>query len=130
MSNEHEFAPLSGWIIAGARVVTSTAIATSRKDRRRGLRGATSVPYPLVIERCRWVHSFGMKIPIEVVYLNKASQILKIQTLRPRRLASPVPSATRVAETEVGAFRRWNLRVGDVIEIRASNTDAQHGPRS
>lgn len=130
MSNNHEFAPLAGWIIAGARVVTSTAIATSRKDRRKGLRGATSVPYPLVIERCRWVNSFGMKIPIEVVYLNKASQILKIQTLRTNRIATPVPRATRVVETEVGAFRRWNLRVGDTIEVRASRTDAQAGPRS
>ena len=130
MSTDHEFAPLSGWIIVGCRVVTSTAIATSRKDRRRGLRGATAVPYPLVIERCRWVNSFGMKIPIEVVYLDKDSQIIKIRTLHPNRLASPVLRATRVLETEIGAFRRWNLQVGDEIEVRASNTDAQEGPRS
>ena len=130
MSTEHEYAPLAGWIIEGCRVVTSTAIAASRQDRRRGLRGATSVPYPLVIERCRWVHSFGMKIPIDVVYLDKESHIIKIHTLNPNRLASPVFRATRVLETEIGAFRRWKLQVGDEIEIRASNTDAQEGPRS
>lgn len=130
MSNDHEFVPLAGWIIAGSRVVTSTAIASSRKDRRRGLRGALSVPYPLVIERCRWVHSFGMKITIEVIYLDKESRILKIQTLRPHRLASPVLRATYVVETEVGAFRRWNLQVGDTIEVRASYNNAQEGPRA
>jgi uncharacterized membrane protein (UPF0127 family) len=71
-----------------------------------------------------------MKIPIEVVYLDKDSQIIKIRTLHPNRLASPVLRATRVLETEIGAFRRWNLQVGDEIEVRASNTDAQEGPRS
>jgi hypothetical protein len=33
----------------------------------------------------------------------------------------------RVIETQPGAFRRWNLEVGTVIEIRRANVSAQTG---
>jgi uncharacterized protein len=35
-----------------------------------------------------------------------------------RRVGVPVWSATTVIEAEAGAFARWGLRVGDVVEIR------------
>jgi uncharacterized membrane protein (UPF0127 family) len=34
------------------------------------------------------------------------------------RLGLPIPKARVVIEAEAGAFARWGLRVGDVVELR------------
>ena len=43
-----------------------------------------------------------------------------VKTVRmPRyRLGLPVPKARLVIEASAGAFSRWNLSVGDVVEVR------------
>jgi uncharacterized membrane protein (UPF0127 family) len=34
------------------------------------------------------------------------------------RLGAPVPKAQLVVEAQAGAFARWGLQVGDVVEVR------------
>jgi hypothetical protein len=38
--------------------------------------------------------------------------------MRPHRVGAPVWGARIVIEAEAGAFGRWGLHVGDVIELR------------
>jgi uncharacterized membrane protein (UPF0127 family) len=35
-----------------------------------------------------------------------------------QRVGVPVPRAARVIEAEAGAFGRWGLHVGDVVEVQ------------
>jgi len=113
-----------GWLTHESRVVTSVSIAQTRAERRRGLRGLQNIDFPLVITPCRWVNSLGMKISIDVMYLNKQSEVVRIQRLAPRRIARPMLRATQVVEAKVGAFDRWNLMVGDTVEIRFDNVSS------
>lgn len=115
---------LGAWLIHDTRVLASANLAVTRRERRRGLKDFPDASIPLVISRCRWVHSFGMRFPIDVVYLDENDTIIAIRPLRPNRLARPVLRAARVVETKPNAFRHWGLGPGDNVRVR----DAEFPP--
>ncbi|MEY5152698.1 MAG: hypothetical protein RLZZ551_1247 [Actinomycetota bacterium] len=59
-----------------------------------------------------------MKAPLCVLYINNDGEVVKIQELKRNRLPLPVVKARSVLEADTDAARRWNLQVGDIIEIR------------
>jgi uncharacterized protein len=71
-----------------------------------------------VIERCRWVHTMGMRFPLDIAYLDADGRVVKTVTMKRHRMSMPVWKAVRVLEAEAGAFARWGLHVGDVVELR------------
>jgi len=111
------------WLVSDARVLASAEVAGTRHERRRGLMGREGLDGALVIERCRWIHTFGMKFPIDVAYLDDAGIVVKTLQMHRFRLGIPVWRASWVIEAEAGAFSRWGLRVGDEIELRHDDSD-------
>jgi uncharacterized membrane protein (UPF0127 family) len=59
-----------------------------------------------------------MRIPIDVAYVDGDGSVIKIVRMRPWRLAAPVKHGRWVIEAATGAFERWGLSVGDVVELR------------
>jgi uncharacterized membrane protein (UPF0127 family) len=59
-----------------------------------------------------------MRVPLSVLYINHDGEVVKIQELKRNRLPLPVVQACCVLEADTDAPRRWNLQVGDTIEIR------------
>ena len=108
----------NGWLVRDNTVLASISCAQSRRARRVGLRGTDNVSTPLLLQPCRWVHSFGMKVPLSVLYINQGGQVVKIQELKRNRLPLPVVKACCVLEADTDAPRRWNLQIGDIVEIR------------
>jgi uncharacterized membrane protein (UPF0127 family) len=106
------------WLVSDAHVLASAECATSRGDRRRGLLGRNHLEGALVIEPCRWIHTFGMRFDVDVAFLDERGVVIKTMHVHRNRLGVPVFRARRVIEAEAGAFARWGLRVGDVVEIR------------
>lgn len=107
-----------GWLVRDNTVLASISCAQSRRARRVGLRGTDNVSTPLLLQPCRWVHSFGMKVSLSVLYINQGGQVVKIQELKRNRLPLPVVKACCVLEADTDAPRRWNLQIGDIVEIR------------
>jgi uncharacterized protein len=106
------------WLLSEARVLASAEIAANGSDRRRGLRGRESVDGALVIESCRWVHTLGVRFPIDVAYVDESGVVIKIVRMPPWRIGAPVKHGRWVIEAATGAFERWGLSVGDVVEVR------------
>jgi uncharacterized membrane protein (UPF0127 family) len=106
------------WLVSDARVLASAEIAESRSLRRRGLLGRTDLDGALVIRPCRSVHTLGMKFPIDVAFVDADGVVMKTLQMPRHRLGLPVPKARIVIEAKAGAFARWGLRVGDVVEVR------------
>lgn len=106
------------WLVTNGRVLASADVLTSLADRARGLLGRSGIDGAVVIDRCRWIHTIGMRFTIDVAYLDRNNTVIRIATVRPHRVPAPVPRSRRVVEAEAGALARWGLRVGDVIEIR------------
>ena len=72
----------------------------------------------MVLSPCRWIHSVGMQFPLDVAYLDDEGVVLKTVRMAPNRVGLPVVRAKVVVEAEAGAFARWGLQVGDVVELR------------
>lgn len=106
------------WLVSSGRVLAAARLATTRRDRRRGAIGLDRVEEPIVLEPCRWVHTVGVRVPLDVAYVDSAGAVLSTETLKPWRVGVPVRGARAVVEASAGSFERWNLRPGDVVEVR------------
>jgi len=108
----------TGWLVCQAQVLSSLNIADTSATRRRGLIGQTEIETPLLIDSCKWIHTFGVKCPIDVAYLDAEMQVIKVSKMKPSRLAMPVLSAKHVLEASAGTFENWGLVVGHTLEAR------------
>lgn len=80
--------------------------------------GCDEVQGALVLDPCRWVHTVGMRFPIDVAYLDAQGTVIKTVHMNRWRVALPVMRARCVIEADYGAFERWGLQLGDEIEVR------------
>jgi uncharacterized membrane protein (UPF0127 family) len=110
--------PYVPWLVSDAKVLASADVAADHATRRRGLRHHDTFEGALVLRPCRWVHTFGMRFPIDVAYLDDTGVVLKVVHMRRFRIGLPVWRARTVIEAVDGAFERWGLHVGDVVEVR------------
>lgn len=107
------------WLVTDdARVLASAEVADARSARRKGLLGRDGLDGALVLRPCRWVHTIGMRFPVDVAFVSDDGEVVKTMQMHQRRVGVPVWRANTVIEAEAGAFARWGLHVGDVVEIR------------
>jgi len=95
-------------------------VATSRRARRRGLLGRDGVDGALLIDPARSIHTIGMRFPIDVAYCRRVGdelEVLDTRSMQRWRVGLPRLRARCVIEAEVGAFERWGLAQGDVLQV-------------
>jgi uncharacterized membrane protein (UPF0127 family) len=105
---------------ADDEVLAAAEVAATRAERRRGLLGRDEIDGALVLRPCRQVHTFRMRMPIDVVWCADDGRVLRIATVAPGRVSRPVLRARFVIEAAAGATDRWRLRVGDSLEVIAA----------
>ena len=65
-----------------------------------------------------WMHTFFMRFPIDIVFLDRANVVVKIQpSLGPWRLSAIVLGARKAVELYAGAAANAQTEVGDIISI-------------
>jgi uncharacterized membrane protein (UPF0127 family) len=106
------------WLVRGEDVLAAAEVAVTRRQRRRGLLGRSDLDGVLVVRPCRQVHTFGMRFPIDVAFCDRDGFVLHRTTLAPGRCSKPVWRAYFAIEAREGSFDRWNLCIGDVVEVR------------
>nr|WP_145492344.1 MULTISPECIES: DUF192 domain-containing protein [Streptomyces] len=92
-------------------------IAASYRARTRGLLGRTGVDGALLLSPANSIHTFGMRMPIDVAYLDRRLTVRAVRTMRPGRLGLPRPRARHVLEAEAGTMAEWGLRAGLRVEV-------------
>ena len=117
------------WLVGNGRVLASAEVAATRAARRRGLLGRDDVVGALVLPRCRWVHTMGMRFAIDVAHLDADGVLLRVTRMPRHRIGLPVPRARSVVEASAGAFERWGLCIGDVVEVRTADDAGSGGGR-
>ncbi|MEE2025769.1 MULTISPECIES: DUF192 domain-containing protein [Alkalimonas] len=86
--------------------------------RLRGLLGrpALTSQQAMLIAPCHSVHTLGMRYSIDVVYLNKDYQVLKVvENLHPGRF-SACKGARYTIELSAGAVQRYQIYPGETIK--------------
>jgi uncharacterized membrane protein (UPF0127 family) len=120
-SNNDEPALLAVNISKG-KVVLARRVewAGTSAERRHGLLGRSEL-HPeegMYIAPCQWIHTFGMKFPIDVLFLARNGHVMAIHhSLRPFRLSRPVLRAQGVLELAAGRARTTNTEKGDIVEF-------------
>jgi len=109
----------TGWLVRDGVVLAAAEIPETRRGRARGLLRRDGIDGIMVLRPCRNVHTLGMRFPIDVVFCDRGGIVLRVSTLRPGRISAFVARSAMVLEAEAGACARWELRVGDTVEIRS-----------
>jgi uncharacterized membrane protein (UPF0127 family) len=81
------------------------ARATSFGERARGLARLDAMPasYALHIPRCRSVHTFTMRFPLDLIWLGKDGGIVRVDHDVPRNRHKACRKARSVIEANAGA---------------------------
>ncbi|MFF9406795.1 DUF192 domain-containing protein [Streptomyces anandii] len=102
---------------AGDPVTVPLELATSYRARTKGLLGRTSVDGAMLLSPASSVHTFRMRIPIDVAYLDRDLRVITVVTMPPGRLGLPWPRSRHVLESEAGAMAGWGLRAGVLVRV-------------
>ncbi|MDZ7678445.1 MAG: DUF192 domain-containing protein [Acidimicrobiales bacterium] len=106
------------WLVRDDEVLASLEIADGRRDRSRGLLGREGIEGAIYLTPCRSVHTFGMRFPIDVAFVDADLVVARIVSMRPGRITRPCWPARGAIEAEAGSFASWNLGIGDALEVR------------
>ena len=74
----------------------------------------------LIFYRAQSIHTFFMRFPIDVIFLDKNMRVIKIyQGLKPFRFAASLKSAITI---ELPPYKTFQIptEVGDILELEAS----------
>jgi uncharacterized protein len=109
------------------RNATNAHVVATRVDllcgfvaRALGLLGRTSLDPDegAWIAPCNAIHTIGMRVPIDVVFLDARGRVLRLESgVRPNRPALTCRGARAVVELGSGAVRASGLAVGDYLEL-------------
>lgn len=97
----------------------SAEVADTSAKRRKGLLGRDHLPdgHGLWIVPCESIHTFGMKFPIDVVYLDRKHRVKKICSAVPPWRMSICLLARSVVELPAGIISKTNTQPGDLLEM-------------
>ena len=79
-------------------------VPETSRERARGLRGrdALAPDEGLLLPRCRSVHTFGMRFPIDAVLLDRDDRVVTVVTIEPGRILLPRRRVRHVLEVAAG----------------------------
>jgi uncharacterized membrane protein (UPF0127 family) len=101
-------------------LVTEGAIASNVWARFWGLMGKRRLPegYGLLLQNESAIHTFGMRLAIDVVYLDARENVLHTTAaMPPSRVGPLVRGARNVLELPIGTLARTNTQSGDHLEL-------------
>ena len=104
----------------GAVILESLSVANSFWGRLRGLMGAKVLGSAegLALIPCNSIHSFFMRFPIDVLFLDAQGRVLRCeQAMLPWRIGAFVPGAKMAIEANAGVLST-TVQVDDIVEIR------------
>lgn len=100
-------------------IVENLRIAKTPFSRMRGLLFTDQLlpGHGLWLVPCDSIHSLGMRYAIDVIYLTKAGQVVKLtHHFQRNRLGPVVWKAYSVVELPAGSLEKIDLKVGDTLQ--------------
>jgi uncharacterized protein len=104
-------------------LATTVSVAGTSSERRQGLLGSEALRLGdgLWIGPCEAIHTFGMKWPIDLVFIDKNRRVCKLAAqVRPWRIAICLRAAA-VLELPAGVLSGSGTQIGDVLVFRPTS---------
>ena len=109
----------------GVVIAQRVSWAGSSSERRRGLLGRKNLSSDegLYLSPCEWLHTFGMRFPIDVAFISASGLILAVHhRLKPNRLSKIVLRAQGALELPEGTLRLTDTEIGDEVQFLDTTT--------
>ena len=102
-------------------------VADTSRTRNKGLLGRTGLPQGggLWIVPCQSVHTFFMKFPLDLVYIDRQNRVKKVRRAVPAWRLSACLSANSIVELPAGAIERSRTAPGDQLSFSDSPSPPQ-----
>jgi uncharacterized membrane protein (UPF0127 family) len=101
-------------------VAVNVIVASGIFARIKGLIGRKSLPQgeALLLDPCNGIHTFGMRFPIDVLFLDRNNAVVAIRkNLVPNRITPLFFAAKSTLELPAGIVEATATKAGDEIEI-------------
>jgi uncharacterized membrane protein (UPF0127 family) len=124
-----EFALIKDHIIMVPRV----RLADTFLQRFLGLMGKKSLSREegLLLKGCRQIHTFFMRMTIDVLFLDKDGQIIAVlPELAPGKISPLVKGAGYVLELPAGSIREYDFREGQQLKLIPQTTKSSNVPQN
>ncbi|MFD8043531.1 DUF192 domain-containing protein [Streptomyces chartreusis] len=92
-------------------------IAASYRARTKGLLGRDGIDGAMLLTPAGSVHTFRMRMPIDVAYLDRGLRVIAVRTMAPGRLGLPRLRSRHVLEAEAGVMAGWGLGAGVRVSV-------------
>ena len=74
--------------------------------------------HALIITPCTGIHTFFMRYPIDVLFLDKNLTVIRsYPSMKPYRLSSPAKKARHAVELPAGTMKKLFIEEGDQLKI-------------
>lgn len=103
----------------GEVILNEVALADTFIKRFMGLMGKKELRSGtgLKIDPCNSIHTFNMRFPIDVVFLSKDHEVMKVvHGMKPGKVGSVVKKARYVIEANSNEFSS-KVKIGDYLEL-------------
>jgi uncharacterized protein len=119
-------------VTLGSTVAEHVYVAGTSSARRKGLLGVERLAggVGLWIAPCEAIHTFGMRMPIDAIFLDHHFFIRKLRAQLPPRRISACLSAASVLELEAGTLARTGSSVGHRLLFEVSEPAERQQPPS
>jgi uncharacterized protein len=103
-------------------------VADTAAKRNKGLLGRDGLAAGegLWIVPCEGVHTFGMRFPIDLVYLDRNKRVKKVRNNVPAYRLSACLTAHSILELPSGTVHKTQTRSGDVLDFMPAVLSAEN----
>lgn len=110
----------------GVSIAESVRRASGFFSRLRGMSGPRGCQTGLWLTPCGGIHTIGLRVPIDVVFIDRKGMVRKIEvSVPPFRIRRAARGTHSVLELPAGYTRRVRLRVGDRLSWKRSSNQRQ-----
>ncbi|MGW7549297.1 DUF192 domain-containing protein [Streptomyces sp. NPDC054770] len=102
-------------------------IAASYRARTRGLLGRDGLDGALLLSPANGIHTFRMRMAIDVAYLDRRLNVIAVRTMPPGRLGRPRLRSRHVLEAEAGTMAGWGVAVGARVGVSVEEGHGRGG---
>ena len=106
------------WLLFDEKVLSSIAATQNRASLNETIHEESKFEGTELVMSAKFVHTFGSIEPLDAIFLDEHFTILKIKTLGSSQIKFSPLKAKAVIKTNKGNACRWNIDVGDSLEVR------------
>ncbi len=110
----------TAWLVREDEVLASIMVVSGWRSAAAGawVPQHEDVDGPVLVRPAFWAQSASSGNPLDIAFLDSENIVVRTLRLKRNRVALPAVSARSVLRAKRGAFGAWDLKIGDVMDIR------------